>query len=215
MRKFATAAAGALAAALLVAGAVTGGAAAQTGRGFSDGQGRLSFTYPNSGWDANDPREPQAGMLYVQTSTGSDLCHIFSIQRDTLADRSVADVRRAFATPIAASGWEALAADAGRRAGSSETPTVVETRVDESGFWPVQRAQFQVGGLAIYAALQGRPGIEIQSFCHVWPELAGEEQPNVAAYDRLIGSIATGRDAEWRASFDAAASATPAQPEAQ
>jgi len=129
----------AIALAAIVGAALTGVAAAET---WNDPNGRVSFNKP-SGWGVET-----AGSTGTQTAVltfnASNDCYIFGLTNPASADRSANDARNATAA-MTPEQW-ATAASAGQMRRDffpSGASAPVSTSVDTSGFWPVQRAQFQ------------------------------------------------------------------------
>jgi len=208
-----------LAACVLVIAGALAMAAPASGQGWSDSQGRLSFTIPDrGGWategDARDLRGQGGGSVgvTVTVSNASDRCHIQSQERGGAA-ASVADIRRAYGVVLPADFWAGIAPIAASVTGSpGQTATFQGATLDSSGFWPVNRATYTVGDLTVHVSVQGRPDKELRSFCHTWEP---GDQPNTAAYDAFVASIATAQDAGWQSEAEAATAAETPMPEAQ
>jgi hypothetical protein len=73
--------------------------------------------------------------------------------------------------------------------------------IDNSGFWPVQTADFTTDdGKPGYARLHARPGIEVWMFCNSF-----DDRDRKAIFDQIFGSFAGTNDAALRAEAEAAA----------
>ena len=177
----------AIALAAIVGAALTGVAAAET---WNDPNGRVSFNKP-SGWGVET-----AGSTGTQTAVltfnASNDCYIFGLTNPASADRSANDARNATAA-MTPEQW-ATAASAGQMRRDffpSGASAPVSTSVDTSGFWPVQRAQFQ-GARTVYAAIETRPGFELRAFC------APTSGQSSAAFEGILTSLGHPNDAAWQ-----------------
>lgn len=160
--------------------------------------GRLQFVAPQ-GWPVDVMSRPNDTTFEVAIGDAAKECRLFAVPRAETAERSAADVNRAFAVPFAAEQWTQLAL--GFR--FFENEAVLQTAaVDETGPFPRQTAQFMSNGRTVYATVVGRPGAEIYGFCQAYD---GPDQP--AAFQALLASIGTGQDAALAATLPAAAPA--------
>ena len=168
--------------------ALIGVAAAET---WNDPNGRLSFDKPSSwGIESAGNTENQTAML---TFNASNDCFMFGVVNRDTANRTANDARNATAA-MTSDAWIA-AASAGqlRRDFFPNGPSApVSMSVDTSGFWPVQRAQFQ-GARTVFAAIQTRPGFELRAFC------APTSGNSSAAFDQILNSLGHPNDAAWQA----------------
>lgn len=161
---------------------------------WTDPNGRLKLDAPH-GWTVR-PQNMQGGTAVLAFTPSSD-CFFFGIPNPASADASVSAVRHTD-DPIAPEAWATAVlgvpdfADAG-------TATVLSQSVDTSGFWPVQRAQLQVGSRTVQGALQVRPGVELRAFC----------SGGSGSFDAIINSLGHPNDQAW----EAAAAAAPTTPE--
>lgn len=188
-------------AAALAGGLMMGGVAAADP--WVDPAGRLNFTAP-SGWRVQ--AQPATGQTAVLTFNPTSDCYLFGIVNPNTASATANAVRNA-ATPLPAEAWVSAASTL-RDFFPDGVVQVVSQTVDTSGFWPVQRAELRGSSRTVYAALQGRPGLELRALC------SGASSP--APYEPLFASMSTPNDATWRAeaeqqAAERAARATQAQ----
>ncbi|NWG54970.1 MAG: hypothetical protein HXY28_14760 [Hydrogenophilaceae bacterium] len=204
---------------LALAGALVLAAPASS-EDWTDAQGRLMFSIPaRGGWAtegaARELRGPdgQSAGVSITVSNANDRCH-FQSQARGGAEASVANIRRAYGAALPDTYWAEIGPLAANLVGLDQpTPATFQgAAVDTSGFWPINRATYAVGDYTVHVTVQGRPDRELRSYCHTWEPGA---EPNTAAYDAFVASIATPRDAEWRARFEAEQAAAAPQPEAQ
>lgn len=201
----------ALAAAIVVA--MGGVAAADT---WSDPNGRFTFDKPN-GWTVSV--EHSQNYSYVIAGNANNECQFVAKPNPNSANSHPWDVRRTAAMdadgPFTEQSWTAL--------GNSISPIFpnnsahfVSRSVDTSGFWPVQRAELQSPQRPVHAAIQLRPGMDLNGFCMTYD---GAEP--TAVYDHVLSSMGTASDAELQAAITqheadrgASQSATAQQPAA-
>ncbi len=160
---------------------------------WTDPNGYLKLDTPR-GWTVR-PQQMQGGTAVLAFTPSSD-CYFFGIPNPASANASV-NAARHTVEPVTPEAW-VTAVQSIRDFADEGTPTVTSQSVDTSGFWPVQRAQLQVGSRTIHAALEVRPGVEMRAFC------SGGD----ASYDEIINSLGHPNDQAWEAA--AAAQPTPA-----
>jgi hypothetical protein len=140
-------------------------------------------------------------LTYVVASSASRECHIIGVPRATTAETSPQVIRIASLEEMDERSWMSVAgAFPDFFPGDAE---LAEHSVDTRGFWPVQRAVFNVAEAPpVFAAIRFRPGLEVWALCR------GSVSDSVDAFDSLLNSIATPNDTalQERAIADAAAS---------
>lgn len=184
----------AIALAAIVGAALTGVAAAEP---WTDPAGRLTFNKP-PGWQV-ETQGSSAQVTTVLAFNASNDCYFFGLPNPASANSSPDAARRV--APMTGENWVA-AASAGalhRDFFPSGTPQLVSSSVDESGFWPIQRAQFQ-GARMVFAAVQTRPGFELHAFC------AATSGGSAATFDAIFASLGHPNDATWQAQAQGQAS---------
>ena len=193
----------AIALAAFMGAALTGVAAAET---WTDPNGRLTFEKP-SGWGVETAGNTPNGTA-VLTFNASNDCFLFGLVNPQSANRTVNDARNATAA-MTPEQWTAAASAGQMRRdffpNGSGAP--VNTSVDTSGFWPVQRAQFQ-GARTVFAAIETRPGFELRAFC------APTNGDSSAAFEQILASLGHPNDASWEAQGSQAAAERQAAAEA-
>lgn len=199
----------AIALAAIVGAALTGVAAAEP---WTDPAGRLTFNKP-PGWQV-ETQGSSAQATSVLAFNASNDCYFFGLPNAASADSSPDAARRAPA--LTSENWVAAASASALRRDffPNGAPQLVSSSVDETGLWPIQRAQFQ-GARTVFAAIQTRPGFELQAFC------AATSGGSAATFDTIFASLGHPNDATWQAqaqdqaSQRAAAEAAAAQQQQQ
>lgn len=199
----------AIALAAIVGAALTGVAAAEP---WTDPAGRLTFNKP-PGWQVEN-QGSSAQATSVLAFNASNDCYFFGLTNAASANSSPDAARRV--APLTNESWVAAASAGALRRDffPSGTPQLVSSSVDERGFWPIQRAQFQ-GARTVFAAVQTRPGFELHAFC------AATSGGSAATFDAIFASLGHPNDAAWQsqaqdqASQRAAAEAAAAQQQQQ
>lgn len=185
------------AAAVALVGAFAAPAAAET---WTHPTGLYSFD-PPAGWPVDTPRQQPTGDAVLNIAgTANNECSFLVMRRPQWSDAHPLAIRRAGRTPYTAEQWAAIAQNMMQQPAAE----VTATSVDESGFWPIQRAQIQGPDGPVHAGVQIRPGVELWAYCQSYD---GRDQP--ALYEQVIRSVGTPRDAEWRAAAEAAEAAAP------
>jgi hypothetical protein len=179
-------------AAVLVA-AMGGVAAADT---WTDPNGRFTFDKP-AGWTVSV--EHSQNYTYVIAGNANNECQFVAKPNPNSASSNPWDVRRTAAQdadgPFTEQSWVTL--------GNSISPIFpnnsahfVSRSVDTSGFWPVQRAELQSPQRPVHAAIQLRPGMDLNAFCMTYD---GAEPMDV--YNRVLNSVGTANDAQLQAAI--------------
>jgi hypothetical protein len=187
----------AIALAAIISGTLFAGvAAAET---WTDPNGRLTFEKPR-GWQV-EPQQSATGTI-VLAFDGSHDCYLLASPNSVTASATPTQVVRSTTAPFAATSWVSTAS-AITTLFPGGTATVTSQTVDTSGPWPVQRAELQSSQGTVYAAIQGRPGLDLMGFC------AAYDSPT-EVFNAVFSSMAHPNDATWEATLTAAAPA-PAQ----
>ncbi len=188
-------------AAITCGAALSGTALAQNASTWTDPAGRVSFT-PERGWPVDTMSDSSPQSLHVVAGNANVECHVYAANNDATAGRPAAAVKRAYEQAFTAETWAQLV---GRMRLFEDGVAVQSVSVDATRTWPVQRAVIASGSRTIHSALQGRPGLEVRTFC-----LTYNGSDASAAFDRFIASIATPQDAALQAQIDAEAAQTAA-----
>jgi hypothetical protein len=183
-----------IALAAIVGAALTGAAAAET---WTDPAGRLTFNKP-PGWQVENQGNSAQGTTILTFNASND-CYLFSLPNPASAEHSPDAARRA--PQLSNENWVA-AASAGalhRDFFPTGAPQLVSSSLDTSGFWPIQRAEFQ-GARHVFAAIQVRPGFELRAFC------AATSGGSASTYEQIFSSLGHPNDATWQAQAEQQAS---------
>jgi len=154
--------------------------------------GRISFNTPFSNID---PPSRTATQTTVLTFDGSHDCYVIGSENSVTSNSSPDAVIRTTSEPIAASAWVATA-NSVRDFFPQQQAQLTAQRVDTSGVWPVQRAEFSGSEGTVYAAMQSRPGYDLMAFCRALGS-AGTAQ-----FETLFSSLSHPRDAEWASAYE-------------
>mgnify|MGYP006908234789 CR=1 FL=1 len=189
----------AIALAAIIGGTMLAGAAAA--ETWTDPAGRLIFDKPR-GWQV-DPQQTSSGTV-VLAFDGSHDCFLMATPNSGTSSASARQVVSSTTQPFARAAWETTANSITTLfpAGGAQ---MTNQSVDSSGVWPIQRAEFQSSeGNTVYAAIQGRPGIDLIGFCTAYSGSAD-------VFNGVFRSMAHPNDASWASSLQAApAEAAPA-----
>ena len=178
----------AIALAAIVGAALTGVAAAEP---WTDPAGRLTFNKP-SGWQVESLGNSAEATAVLAFNASND-CYFYGLPNPSTASASP-DATRRHTAELTRENWIAVASAGLLRRDffPSGTPEFVSSSVDSSGFWPIQRAQFQ-GARTVFAAVQVRPGFELRAFC------AATSGGSAANFDAIFASLGHPNDAAWQA----------------
>ena len=191
-----------------------GVAAADT---WTDPAGRFTVNVPH-GWRVNAPTTN--GFSYMKTGNAERECVFEATPNPATALASPQRVKQSTQddSQFTEAAWVRLA---------NQIPTVfpassaqfVSRSQDNSGFWPVQRADLRspngVGTpplpvSVVHAALQSRPGMELVGFCYTVSDPDYPTTDNPALFDPILRSMATANDAALQTAAEAAPAAAPA-----
>lgn len=190
----------AIAAALGVA-ALAGPAAA---RPWADQNGWLKFDAP-SGWTVEQQNCPECTLVLMFNPSRD--CHIYSRPREQ-ANLIQPQRVRSFMRDNTRVTPDVLRNGANALTGvfPNDSATFVSQSLDESGFWPFQRAEFtNAEGKHVYGSFHLRQNVEIWALC-----LAAGGSDSASNYDAIFRSIGTANDAALQAEVQAAEAAEPA-----
>jgi hypothetical protein len=192
----------AIALAAIVGAALTGVAAAET---WTDPAGRLTFNKP-PGWQVEN-QGSSAQQTTVLAFNASNDCYFYGLTNPATANASPDAARRT--AQMTNENWIAAASAGALRRDffPSGAPQLVSSSVDTSGFWPIQRAEFQ-GARRVFAAVQVRPGFELRAFC------AATSGGSAATFDPIFTSLGHPNDATWQAQAQDQAAQREAQAQA-
>lgn len=168
-----------LATLLLSAAAVTTAYAAP----WTDPSNTISLDAP-AGWVV----EPQQadGLTYLVAASNASECHIVGVPRASTADTPAYRMRNAAQQPLDQALWTQIAGMFPDLFPGAAT--VQSSNVDDSGFWPIQRADYAVAGAApVRGAIQFRPGLEVWALCRA-RNGQPEESSSISALFRSIGT---------------------------
>jgi hypothetical protein len=158
---------------------------------WTDPAGRLTFEKP-SGWQVEAQGSAGTQTTILAFNASND-CYLFGLVNPQSASRTANDARNATAE-MTAEAWTAAASVAQMRRDffPNGAGAPVSQSVDTSGYWPVQRAQFQ-GARTVFGAIETRPGFELRAFCS---PTSGNSS---AAFESILRSLGHPNDATWQA----------------
>ena len=170
-------------------------AATNTALAWDDPNGRITFDSPSSWVMEVLVPEPQTIVL---AGNANDECYFVATPNANTAS-ATADMARRATDPLTRDSWIAAANSITPMfpGGSAQLTT---QSVDNSGFWPIQRAQFSGGERPVAAAITSRPGMDLMGFCWTY----GSADVAIA-YDSVFSSMAHPNDAAWQSSAQNAA----------
>lgn len=194
----------------------SGVAAADT---WTDPAGRFKVDIPH-GWRINAPQ--QNGFSYMEAGNAERECHFRATPNPATAQGSADRVRRSIQddSQYTQQVWLTVANWFGTVFPHNSAQFVSRSQ-DNSGFWPMQRAELNSPNGAgspplpistVHAALQGRPGVEIVGMCYTVSDPDYPTPDNPALFDPILRSMGTANDAALQAEAEAAAAAAAAPP---
>ncbi len=190
-------------------------------RVFTDPAGRIVFDAP-ANWPVTT--EPSAANItYLIAGNDDNECHFIATTNSNTANSAPYDVWRTARndTQFTDAFWVDQANILARVFPNRSAALLSRSR-DDSGFWPMQRAELNSPTRGkVYAGVQLRPGVDLMAFCVNY-----DGEPPVAAFDAVLRSMRHANDAVFRASAEeriaaraaaeaaaaAAAQAPPPQP---
>lgn len=195
--------------AIIGAGFSLGGVAAA--RPWTDPAGRLTIDVPAS-WVVSSERTD--GFSYVVAGNANNECHFLSVPNTSSASARVDTVRRTILNDAQfdEAAWLRMANAISTLFPNNSASFVSRSR-DDSGAWPVQRAELQSPERPVHAGLQLRPGFDVSGYCLTY----GGADP-IAVYDGVLRTMGHPNDAEFLAlgaqqeAERAAATAAPPAP---
>lgn len=177
-------------------------------RVWTDPSGRLSFDAP-SGWTVSI--EPSEGLTYVIAGTADNECQFLSTPNPRTTAASPVALHNSITNDEQFSETMWLqAANSVRSIFPNNSAVFVSRSRDDSGFWPMQRAELRGNDGAVHAGLQVRPGFDILGFCLTY---SGTDP--VALYDQVLHSMGHPNDAAFRADAERATAEAEAQAAAE
>ncbi len=185
---------------------------------WNDTLGRIKLELPR-GWEANEFNAvSDAEKSYAEFFTPSNDCYLVAFVNANTAMSNPHDVRRygIDISHFAADLW-VRSANGITKVFPNQSAQFVSQSLDETNFWPIQRAVLNNADGAVHAAIQLRPGLDILTFC---TSVSGGA--DAAPFDAILRSIGTPQDADLQAQaearqaeIDAAAAAAAAAPPAE
>ncbi len=173
-------------------------AGAADARVYTDPAGRMVFDTP-ANWPAGPMTAPD-GVSYVIAGSDDNECHFIARSTEATASASPYSVWRTLGddSRFGEAFWLSQANTLPRLFPNQSAVLVSRSR-DDSGFWPLQRAEFDSPstGRHFYAGFQMRPGFELLGLC-----LSYEGTPPVAAFDAALRSMGHPEDTAFRASAE-------------
>jgi hypothetical protein len=177
-------------------------------RPWADPAGRLTFDAP-AGWSINQRTDGGPNLTYVLAGTANNECQFLVVPNPATTTARVGHIRTQGADPARFSNdlWTRALGQFPELVRNGATITVQSTSVENTGFWPIQRAEARSNDQAVHAAIQVRPGLEIFTACLTY---GGADA--TATYDQVIRSIGHPNDATWQAAAETEAAAPPPPP---
>lgn len=173
-------------------------ASAADARVYTDPAGRIVFDTPTN-WPVGPLSAPE-GISYIIAGNDDNECHFVVRARAETAAATPYNIFRTLSddTRFNEAFWLAQANSVPRLFPGNSAVLISHAR-DDSGFWPLQRAEFDSPskGKHIYAGFQMRPGVEMLGLC-----LSYEGTAPTAAFDAALRSMAHPNDAAFRASAE-------------
>jgi hypothetical protein len=154
---------------------------------WTDPSGAFTISNP-ANWKIERMSEASSQVIQYFGGTGSHECWFNHIPRPDSADKSVAAVKKAFGAPIGDAMW----AQAFGALSKTEPPTVVEAKVEDNAGWPVQTATLSTKEGTVLAAIHGRPGFEVRSYCQSF-----DKKDRSAEFSAILKGLSSPKDAEW------------------
>lgn len=132
------------------------------------------------------------------SGTANEECYFDVIPRAETATVSPGQVVKAWTAAITPDLWVTASKDQYLlRDGAA---TVESSSVDTTGTFPVQMATLKNSKNRVVAAIHARPGVEIWAFCTAY-----DGKDHDAVFKQVAASVTTAKDAEYKATLDAAA----------
>jgi hypothetical protein len=186
---------------------------------WTDPAGRFVVNIPH-GWRINVPSTN--GFSYMKAGTAERECVFEATPNPNTAQATPQRVRQSTQddTQFTEEAWVRLANQVNTVFPNNSAQFVSRSQ-DNSGFWPLQRADLRspngVGNpplpvSVVHAALQSRPGVELIGFCYTISDPDYPTPDNPALFDPILRSLGTANDAALQAAAEAAATAPPPAP---
>jgi hypothetical protein len=183
--------------ALLALGAAPALAQAPTPT-WTDPTGAFTISNPEK-WKMEKMSDAASQVTQYFGGAASHECWVSHIPRADSADKSVAAVKKAFSQPIGDAMWAQVFPNLGA---AGAPPKVLSASVDTNAGWPVQLATLEGKDGTTIAAIHGRPGFEVRTWC-----VSFDKKDRAAAFTQIVKSVTSPKDADWNASEAAAAEA--------
>ncbi|MES1158866.1 MAG: hypothetical protein ABUL42_03125 [Terricaulis silvestris] len=167
--------------------------------------GKLRFDLP-SGWLVAP--QQATNMTYIVAGSGDKECDVMARTRADTASAPPDLMRQYGNSPISQADWTRVIGMVPDVFGGDGT--YVSSEVNTDGFWPVNLAQFNSAGHAIYASIQLRPGVDLWAFCQ---SRAGAD--DATTYAALLRSVALSEDPQLQAEAERLAAQRQAAAQSQ
>lgn len=198
-------------AALVGVGLYAGGVA--EARPWTDPAGRLTIDVP-AGWTVDSRRTD--GVSYVIAGNANNECQFVATPNPSSANASMDALRRTALNDaqFGDTAWLGFANSVTPVFPNNSAVFISRTR-DETGAWPVQRAELQSPRRQVHAGFQLRPGMDLLGLCMTY-----DGADPTAIYDNVLRTMGHPNDAQFivqgetqaaeRAAAEAAAAAAAA-----
>lgn len=167
-------------------------------REYRDAAGRIVFDAP-ANWPVTV--EPSASnVTYLIAGNDDNECRFVASDNPNTTNSAAYDSwRTARNDPQFTDAFWLDHANIQQRVFPNRSAVLVSRSRDDSGFWPMQRAEFNSPSrsLKVYAGLQLRPGVDIEAYCVNY-----DGEPPLATYDSVLRSIRHPNDATFRAAAE-------------
>lgn len=166
--------------------------AAAEARPWADPAGRITIDVPNS-WVVSSERTE--GFSHVIAGNANNECQFVITPNPGSASGTVDTARRTALNDaqFTDAAWVQMSRGLGSIFPNNSVVFISRTR-DDSGPWPVQRAELQSTERQVHAGLQLRPGFDILGFCMTY----GGADP-IAVYDNVLRTMGHPNDATFLA----------------
>jgi hypothetical protein len=178
-----------------IAAVALGSAGAAEARVWNDAQGRMSVDLPR-GWDIDDQNiRSDAELSFAAFFTPSRDCYVVGFPNAGTSANNAFEVRRHTLDIAHFPGDKWVDVANGIPAPFPDNSAqFVSQSVDNTNFWPIQRATMRSSKGLVQGGIQLRPGLDIVTFC---TSVSGTDGPE--AFDSFIRGVSTSHDAELQA----------------
>jgi hypothetical protein len=161
--------------------------------------GLIQFS-PKASWEAKV--KPGPNFVDYWFGTGAEDCTLRVLKRTEEAMQKAINVHKSYGAQLTSEQWTSMAQGISAFYSPPAAPTA--SAVETVGGWSINTAEFKADDGPVFAAIHGRPGVEVRAFCAAY-----DSKDRAAFLKQAVRSVASPKDAEYAAEIAPPAPAAP------